>query len=145
MDVFFVAAVRRSPPLSAVLQVGSDTALSDLLLPVQTPLAVRQRGVPPPVLGPRRGHVGELVLLGEQDALVLVAHPHQLGDAFADEVEHFADAHEDAQGAGHHHEEHEDLLLGWAADEAVNGVGARFQGAFGQPAGGGEQEFKFTR
>lgn len=133
LDVFFVTAIRGPPPLSPILQAGGDTALSDLLLPVQTPLAIRQSGVPPPVLGPRRGHVGELVLLGEQDALVLVAHRHQLGDALADEVEHLADAHEDAQGAGHHHEEHEDLLLGRAADEAVNGVGTRCQGAFGQP------------
>lgn len=72
------------------------------------------------------------MLFSKQDALVLVAHPHQLRDAFADEVEHLADAHEDAQGAGHHHEKHKDLLLSWAANEAVNSVGTRFQGAFGQ-------------
>lgn len=117
-----------------VLQGGGDGSFPDLLPPVQTVPAVAQRGVCLSVLGPRRRHVGELMLLGEQDALVLVAHPHQLGDALADEVEHLADAHEDAHGAGHHHEEHEDLLLGGAADEAVDGVGTRLQGAFGQPA-----------
>lgn len=93
-------------------------------------MAIRQRGVPPPVLGPRRGHVCELMLLSKQDALVLMAHPHQFRDAFANEVEHLTDTHEDAQGAGHYHEEHKDLFLRWTADEAVNSVGTRFQRTF---------------
>lgn len=133
LNVFFVTALGSRFLLSPILKASGDTLLPDLLLPVQTPLAIRQRGVPPPVLGPRRGHVCELVLLSKQDALILVAHPHQLGDTLADEVEHFADAHEDAQGAGHNHEKHEDLFLCWTADEAVNSVGTRFQRAFGQP------------
>lgn len=132
-NVFFVTVLRSQSLLSPFLQVRGDTVLSDLLLSVQTPLAVRQCGVPLPVLGPRWGHVCELMLLSKQDALILMAYPHQLRDTLADEVEHFADAHEDAQGAGHHHEKHKDLLLRWTADEAVNSVGTWLQRAFGQP------------
>lgn len=55
----------------------------------------------------------------------------ELLEAFADEVDHLADTHEDAQGAGHHHEHHEDLFLRRAADEAVDGVGARRDRALG--------------
>lgn len=131
-ECLFCNSPQKPINLSPILKVSGDTALSDLLLPVQAPLAIRQRGVPPLVLGPRWSHVCELVLFSKQDALVLVAHPHQLRDTFADEIEHLANAHEDAQGAGHHHEKHKDLLLSRAADEAVNSVGTRFQGAFGQ-------------
>lgn len=132
-------------PHYCLLQACSDTALSDLLLSVQTPLAIRQCGVPPPVLGPGRGHVCQLVLLSEQDALVLVSHPHHFRDTFADEVEHLADAHEDTKSTGHHHEKHEDLLLGRAADEAVNSVGTRFQGALRKPTGEESKYFDLKR
>lgn len=79
------------------------------------------------ILGPGWGHVGELMLLSKQDLLIFMADPYQFGDAFADEINHLADAHEDAQGAGYNHEQHEDLFLCWTTDEAVNGVGTWFQ------------------
>lgn len=73
-----------------------------------------------------------LVTLGEQLALGLAFPPDELLDALADEVDHLADAHEDADGRGDHHEEGEDLLLAGARDEAVHCVGARRQRALGQ-------------
>lgn len=73
-----------------------------------------------------------LVILGEQLALGLALPPDELLDALADEVDHLADAHEDADGGGDYHEEGEDLLLAGARDEAVHRVGARSQGALGQ-------------
>lgn len=73
-----------------------------------------------------------LVVLGEQLALGLALPPDELLDALADEVDHLADAHEDADGGGDHHEEGEDLLLAGARDEAVHRVGARRQRALGE-------------
>lgn len=72
-------------------------------------------------------------MLGEQEPLVVVADLQQFGDALADEIDHLADAHEDAERAGHDHEQHEDLLFCRATDEAVDGVGARLQRTLGQP------------
>lgn len=60
-----------------------------------------------------------------------MADPEQFGDALADEINHLADAHEDAQSAGNDHEQHKDLFLCWTTNEAVNCVGAWFQGALG--------------
>lgn len=62
-----------------------------------------------------------------------MADPYQFGDAFADEINHLAETHEDAQGAGYNHEQHEDLFLCWATDEAVDSVGTWLQWALGQP------------
>lgn len=70
--------------------------------------------------------------LGEHPHVCLGFPPDDLLDPFADEVNHLADAHEDADGRGNHHEEGEDLLLGGAGYEAVYRVGARLQGALGQ-------------
>lgn len=56
-----------------------------------------------------------------------MADPYQFGDAFADEINHLAETHEDAQGAGYNHEQHEDLFLCWATDEAVDSVGTWLQ------------------
>ena len=61
--------------------------------------------------------------------------PEGFLDAFANEVDHLTQAHQDADCAGHHHEQGEDLLLRGTADEAVNGVRARLQGTLGQPDG----------
>lgn len=60
-----------------------------------------------------------------------MADPYQFGDAFAYEINHLTDAHEDAQCAGYDHEQHEDLFLCWTADEAVNSVGAGVQRTLG--------------
>lgn len=60
-----------------------------------------------------------------------MADAYQFGDALADEINHLADTHEDANCAGYDHEQHEDLFLCRATDEAVDGVGAGFQGALG--------------
>lgn len=54
------------------------------------------------------------VILGKQFALGLVFLPDEFLDALADEVDHLAEAHEDADGGGDHHEEGEDLLLAGA-------------------------------
>lgn len=67
------------------------------------------------------------MLISKQDLLVFMASLDQFGDAFADKIEHLADTHEDANGTGRNHEQHEDLFLCWTADETVNGVGARLQ------------------
>lgn len=72
------------------------------------------------------------VILGEQLALSLAFPADELLDALADEVDHLADAHEDADGGRDHHEEGENLLLTGPRDEAVHGVGARRQRALGQ-------------
>lgn len=53
-------------------------------------------------------------------------------DAFADEVNHLTDTHEDAETRGDHHEEGEDLLLSGTWYVAVHRVRARRQGALGQ-------------
>lgn len=83
-------------------------------------------------LRPGSGQRRHFVILGEQLALGLAFPPDELLDALADEVDHFADAHEDADSRGDHHEEGEDLLLAGARDEAVHRVGARRQRALGQ-------------
>lgn len=75
----------------------------------------------------------ELVLFRERHLRVLMPDPYDFDDALADEVDHLEDAHEDAERAGDDHEQHEDLLLCWTTDEAVNGVGARLYRALGQP------------
>lgn len=117
-----------------VLEGRRDSICFDLLPSDQIHLALRQCGVGVAILGPGWGHAGELVLLGEQDLLVLVADPHQFGDALADEVNHLADTHEDAQQTGCDHEQHEDLFLRWTTDEAVHSVGTWLQWTLGQPA-----------
>ena len=82
-----------------------------------------------------RDQVLDLVALGEQEPVNGVLNPEGFLDPFADEVQHLTQAHQDADGTGDHHEQGEDLLLCGTADEAVNGVGAGIQGAFGQPDG----------
>lgn len=67
------------------------------------------------------------MLLGKHESLVLVSDPEQLADALANEINHLADTHEDAQCTGYDHEQHEDLFLSRATDEAVDGVGAWVQ------------------
>lgn len=49
--------------------------------------------------------------LSEQLPLCLVLPLNEFTDALADEVDHLADAHQDADGRRDHHEEGEDLLL----------------------------------
>lgn len=73
-----------------------------------------------------------LVILSEQPPLRLALPSDELMYALADEVNHLADAHQDADGWGDHHEEGEDLLLSGTRYEAVHHVGARRQGALGQ-------------
>lgn len=73
------------------------------------------------------------MLVRDLHPLLLMPDPYDFDDALADEVGHLEDAHEDAERAGDDHEQHEDLLLCWTADEAVNGVGARLYRTLGQP------------
>lgn len=70
--------------------------------------------------------------LGEQPPLRLALPSDELMYALADEVNHLADAHQDADGRGDHHEEGEDLLLSGTGYEAVHRVGAWRQRALGQ-------------
>lgn len=60
-----------------------------------------------------------------------MSHSQKFAEAFSHEINHLAKAHEDAQCTGYHHEQHEDLFLRGAADEAVDSVGARLQRTLG--------------
>lgn len=95
-------------------------------------LSDRRRRPGRPELRPGRGQRRQLVTLGEHPTFCLPLPPQQLLEAFEDEVDHFADAHEDTDGGGDHHEEGEDPLLCGTRDEAVHGVGTGLQGALGQ-------------
>lgn len=57
---------------------------------------------------------------------------HKFLNPFEDEINHLADAHEDADGRRDHHEEGEYFLFGGTGYEAVHDVGARFEGTLGQ-------------
>lgn len=51
------------------------------------------------------------MILSKQLPLCFILPPNEFLYAFADEVNHLTDAHEDADSRRHHHEEGEDLLL----------------------------------
>lgn len=63
--------------------------------------------------------------LSKHPSFCLVFPLNKFEDAFADEVNHFTDAHQDTEGRGDHHEQGEDLLLSGPGDEAVHCVGTR--------------------
>lgn len=70
--------------------------------------------------------------LGELPPVRLYLPPDQFLDAFADEINHLTDAHEDADCRGDHHEEGKDPLLSGTRYVAVHCVGTWWQGALGQ-------------
>lgn len=72
------------------------------------------------------------MILSKQPPIRFCLSFNEFLDAFADQVNHLADTHEDAEDRGNHHEEGENLLLCWAGDVAVHCVGAGLQGALGQ-------------
>lgn len=75
------------------------------------------------ILGSGWDHVRKFMLLSKQDLFIFMPDLHHFADAFSNQVEHLTDAHENAKCTGYNHEQHEDLFLCWAADEAIDRVG----------------------